>query len=117
MSIAKNAAKLILKGNTYGKHRINRAKMAQETRRRPALRRQSTRHSESDAKWPNSLPEDRAHGPLQTPLIRGALAAFERQFGDAGFVQFAEAELNHAVVLFFCGCGQRQTQFLILRQF
>jgi hypothetical protein len=35
-------------------------------------------------------------------------AAFERQFGDAGFVEFAEAEFHHFVILFFGGFGERE---------
>jgi hypothetical protein len=34
---------------------------------------------------------------------RISFAAFEVQFGDAGFVEFAQPGLNHVVRLLFCG--------------
>jgi hypothetical protein len=35
------------------------------------------------------------------------VAVIERQFGDAGFVQVAEAFRDHAVVLIFSRVGER----------
>ena len=36
------------------------------------------------------------------------MAIFERELGDAGFVELAEAFLDHAVVLFLGGVRERQ---------
>ena len=35
------------------------------------------------------------------------VAIFEGEFGDAGFVEVAEAFRDHAVVLFLCGARER----------
>src|ERR1043166_2730155 len=41
---------------------------------------------------------------------------FEREFGNAGFVQFAKAILYHEVVLFLGRGGEREVQALLLSQ-
>ena len=38
------------------------------------------------------------------------VAVFEGEFGDAGFVEFAEAFRDHPVVLFLCCVGERQVE-------
>jgi hypothetical protein len=44
------------------------------------------------------------------------VATFERQFGDAGFVEVAEALGDHAVELSLCGAFDRQVDTQIARQ-
>ena len=43
------------------------------------------------------------------------VAVFEREFGDAGFVELAEAFGDHAGVLFLCGARERQIETEIAR--
>jgi len=43
-----------------------------------------------------------------------SVAIFERELGDAGFVD-AEVFSNHAVVLFLCRAGERQIETEISR--
>jgi len=38
------------------------------------------------------------------------VVVFERELGDAGFVEFAEVFGDHAVVLFLCGARERQIE-------
>ena len=44
------------------------------------------------------------------------MPALKRQLRDAGLVEFAKFLLDHAVVLFLCGRGERQIQALLLGQ-
>ena len=46
-----------------------------------------------------------------------SVAIFERELGDAGFVEFAEAFGDHAVVLFLCGAGEWQIEAESAREF
>ena len=43
------------------------------------------------------------------------VAVFERELGDAGFVEFAEVFGDHAVVLFLCGARERYIEAEIAR--
>ena len=40
-------------------------------------------------------------------------AAFEGEFGDAGFVEFSQSQFHHCIVLLFGGCSQGQVQFFL----
>jgi hypothetical protein len=44
------------------------------------------------------------------------VAIFECELGDAGFVELAEAFVDHVVVLFFCGARQRLIETEIARE-
>ena len=46
-----------------------------------------------------------------------SVAIFERELGDAGFVEIAEAFGGHAVVLFLRGLRERQVEAEIAREF
>jgi len=45
------------------------------------------------------------------PFLPARSAVLEGEFGDAGFVEFAEAELDHAAELFVGRGGQREIEF------
>src|SRR5690348_16694361 len=49
--------------------------------------------------------------------LRNWLTVFEGQFGDAGFVQFAQTGGNHSHILFPGGSGNREVQALFPGQF
>jgi hypothetical protein len=55
------------------------------------------------------------HAPLNA-LAGMLVAVFERELGDAGFVEVAKTSGDRAVVLFFCGARERQIEGEIARQ-
>ena len=52
---------------------------------------------------------------LEFPIAGVFAAIFEGEFGDAGFVELAEAFDDHAVVLFLCGARERQIEAEVAR--